>query len=101
MDTGVFDDDRYWITEVHYAKVDPADLLVVVTVTNAGPDADTVHVLPTAWFRNTWSWDLGTPKPVMEATGAASARWSTRSSAPWSCWLTAGRTAPSRICCSA
>ena len=47
---------------------------MVVTVTNAGPDADTLHVLPTAWFRNTWSWDFGAPKPVMEATGATSAR---------------------------
>jgi hypothetical protein len=74
LDTGVFDGDRYWITEVHYAKADPADLLMVVTVTNAGPEADTVHVLPTAWFRNTWSWDVGPAKPVMEATGAAAAR---------------------------
>ena len=74
LDTGAFDGDRYWITEVHYAKADPTDLLMVVTVTNAGPEADTLHVLPTAWFRNTWSWDFGAPKPVMEATGAASAR---------------------------
>ena len=47
---------------------------MLVTVTNAGPDADTLHVLPTAWFRNTWSWDLGAPKPVMEAAGEASVR---------------------------
>jgi hypothetical protein len=73
LDTGAFDGDRYWITEVHYAKADPTDLLMVVTVTNAGPEADTLHVLPTAWFRNTWSWDLGAPKPVMEATNATSA----------------------------
>jgi hypothetical protein len=73
LDTGVFDGDRYWIIEVHYAKADPTDLLMNITVTNAGPDAATVHVLPTAWFRNTWSWDLGAPKPVMEATGEASA----------------------------
>jgi hypothetical protein len=68
MDTGVFDDNRYWITEVHYAKADPTDLLMAISVTNAGPEADTLHVLPTAWFRNTWSWDIGAPKPVMEAT---------------------------------
>jgi hypothetical protein len=73
LDTGAFDGDRYWITEVCYAKADPTDLLMVVTVTNAGPDAGTLHVLPTAWFRNTWSWDLGAPKPVMEATGETSA----------------------------
>jgi hypothetical protein len=74
LDTGVFDDDRYWITEVHYAKADPTDLLMEITVTNAGPETDTLHVLPTAWFRNTWSWDHGAPKPVMEATGETSAR---------------------------
>jgi hypothetical protein len=74
LDTGVFDDDRYWITEVHYAKADPTDLLMLVSVTNAGPDAGTLHVLPTAWFRNTWSWDIGAPKPVMEAAGEASVR---------------------------
>ena len=74
MDTGVFDNDRYWITEVHYAKADPTDLLIHITVTNAGPDAGTLHVLPTAWFRNTWSWDFGAPKPVMAATGETSAR---------------------------
>jgi hypothetical protein len=65
LDTGVFDLDRYWITEVVYAKADPTDLLVTIRVTNAGPDAETIHVLPTAWFRNTWSWDAAQPKPEM------------------------------------
>ena len=74
LDTGIFDGDRYWITEVHYAKADPTDVLMVVTVTNAGPETDTLHVLPTAWFRNTWSWDLAAPRPVMTAAGATSAR---------------------------
>ena len=69
LDTGVFDGDRYWITEVHYAKADPTDVLMRVTVTNAGPEAGTLHVLPTAWFRNTWSWDVDAPKPVMAADG--------------------------------
>ena len=41
-------------------------------MTNAGPDADTVHVLPTAWFRNTWSWELDAPRPRMAATGDTS-----------------------------
>ena len=44
---------------------DPDDLLMSIRVTNAGPDTDTVHVLPTAWFRNTWSWDHDAPKPAM------------------------------------
>ena len=69
LDTGVFDQDRYWITEVYYAKDDPTDLLMTVRVTNAGPEADTLHVLPTAWFRNTWSWDVDAPKPVLAGAG--------------------------------
>ena len=71
LDTGVFNDDRYWITEVHYAKADPTDVLMTVRITNAGPDAGTVHVLPTAWFRNTWSWDTGAPKPVLAGAGGS------------------------------
>jgi hypothetical protein len=72
LDTGAFDGDRYWITEVWYAKDEPTDLLMTVRITNAGPTADTVHVLPTAWFRNTWSWDVGATKPVMAMTGESS-----------------------------
>ena len=57
IDTGVFDDGRYWIVEVHYAKAGLDDILMTVEVTNAGPERADLHVLPTAWFRNTWSWD--------------------------------------------
>ena len=74
LDTGVFDHDRYWITEVWYAKADPTDVLMTVRVTNAGPDAGTVHVLPAAWFRNTWSWDTGAPKPVLAGAGGSAIR---------------------------
>jgi len=73
LDTGVFNEDRYWIVEVHYAKASPDDLLMKISVTNQGPDADTLHVLPTAWFRNTWSWEIDAPKPDMEAAGGTSA----------------------------
>jgi hypothetical protein len=72
LDTGAFDGDRYWITEVTYAKASPDDLLIAISVTNAGPDAQTLQVLPTAWFRNTWSWggsDAG--RPEMTADGEA------------------------------
>ena len=69
LDTGAFDDDRYWITEVHYAKAGPDDLLMAIQVTNAGPEADTIHVLPTAWFRNTWSWGHDEPRPGLRASG--------------------------------
>ena len=72
LDTDAFAGDRYWIVEVQYAKADPLDLLMSVKVTNAGPDPDTLHVLPSAWFRNTWSWDVGAAKPRLEATGPAS-----------------------------
>src|SRR5262245_37318190 len=70
LDTGAFDEDRYWIVEVDYAKADPHDLLMTVRVTNAGPEADTLHVLPTAWYRNTWSWGIdGENKPELRLDG--------------------------------
>ncbi len=72
LDTGAFDGDRYWITEVHYAKAAPDDLLMAIQVTNAGPEDDSIHVLPTAWFRNTWAWDAGEPKPGLSASAEAS-----------------------------
>jgi len=56
LDTGLFDNDRYFDVLVEYAKAAPDDLLVRVTVTNRGPDPATLHVLPQLWFRNTWSW---------------------------------------------
>jgi hypothetical protein len=70
VDTGVFDDARYWITEVCYAKSGPDDILMTVEVTNASPDEAELHVLPTAWFRNTWSWTSGADKPELEARPA-------------------------------
>jgi hypothetical protein len=57
LDTGIFDDDRYWVVDVTYAKAGPTDTLMTIDVTNAGPDAEVLHVLPTLCFRNTWSWD--------------------------------------------
>jgi hypothetical protein len=72
LDTGAFDEDRYWIVEVHYAKADPTDLLMSVQITNAGPEAETLHVLPSLWFRNTWSWYQEAVKPELIATGPAS-----------------------------
>jgi len=74
LDTGIFDDDRYWAVEVRYAKADPTDLLMEIEVTNVGPERATLHVLPTAWFRNTWSWDLGAERPALFADGDHSFR---------------------------
>ncbi len=56
LDTGVFDLDRYWSVEVCYAKASPTDVLMAITAENQGPDEAELHVLPTLWFRNTWSW---------------------------------------------
>ncbi|TQM64247.1 MGH1-like glycoside hydrolase domain-containing protein [Humibacillus xanthopallidus] len=71
IDTGIFDDDRYWVVDVVHAKADPHDLLMEIRVTNAGPDEATLHVLPQLWFRNTWSWDVGAVTPSLAATGPA------------------------------
>ncbi len=67
LDTGVFDDDRYWVVEVDYAKAAPHDILMRVRVTNAGPDDASLDVLPTVWFRNTWAWDEGADRPELRA----------------------------------
>ena len=56
FDAGVFDDGRYWIVDVTYAKATPTEVLARVTVHNHGPDAASIDVLPTMWFRNTWRW---------------------------------------------
>jgi len=75
-DTGAFAGNRYWITEVRYAKAAPDDILMTIEVTNAGPDTAELHVLPTAWFRNTWSWGEGADKPELAAAGDASSGFS-------------------------
>ena len=70
LDTGIFDDDRYFDVFVEYAKESPEDILVRITVHNRGPEAARLRVLPTLWFRNTWSWDEEEPKPSLRAVGA-------------------------------
>ena len=65
LDTGIFDEDRYFDVFVEYAKADPEDMLVRISVHNRGPETAQLHVLPTLWFRNTWSWGDGKPKPVL------------------------------------
>jgi len=69
IDTGVFDEDRYWQVTVDYAKAAPGDLLMRVRVRNMGPDQATLHVLPTLWFRNTWTWQPGSPTPALSLDG--------------------------------
>ncbi|WHZ13436.1 MAG: glucosidase [Nitrospira sp.] len=65
LDTGVFDDDRYFDVFVEYAKASPEDLLLRIQVINRGPDQAELTVLPTLWFRNTWSWGLDVRRPRM------------------------------------
>jgi Mannosylglycerate hydrolase MGH1-like glycoside hydrolase domain len=70
LDTGIFEDDRYFDVFVEYAKASPEDILIRITVHNRGPEAARLRVLPTLWFRNTWSWDKEQPKPSLRAVGA-------------------------------
>jgi hypothetical protein len=65
LDTGIFDDDRYFDVFVEYAKADPEDTLIRISVHNRGPEAAQIHVLPTLWFRDTWSWSDDEIKPVL------------------------------------
>ena len=66
LDTGIFDEDRYFDVFVEYAKESPEDLLIRITVHNRGPETAALHVLPTLWFRNTWSWTEDSSKPSLE-----------------------------------
>ena len=74
LDTGVFDDDRYFDVEVEYAKANPTDTAIRITVTNRGPEPAAIHLLPTLWFRNTWSWGGDEPRPAMRGTEVGETR---------------------------
>jgi Mannosylglycerate hydrolase MGH1-like glycoside hydrolase domain len=63
IDTGIFDDDRYFDVFVEYAKAGPEDILIRIEAINRGPEAAELHLLPTLWFRNTWCWGLDARKP--------------------------------------
>jgi hypothetical protein len=66
LDTGIFNEDRYFDVFVEYAKQDPEDLLIQISVINRGPETASLRVLPTLWFRNTWTFWEGTPKPSLK-----------------------------------
>ena len=71
MDTGVFAENRYFDVVVEYAKDAPEDILTRISVTNHGPERAELHLLPTVWFRNTWSWGNDGERPVLrKASGA-------------------------------
>ncbi len=69
LDTGVFNENRYYDVQVEYAKAAAEDLLIRITVTNRGPEAQRLQLLPTLWFRNTWSWGKADEKPSLKSLG--------------------------------
>jgi hypothetical protein len=71
LDTGVFDQNRYFDVFVEYAKESPEDILIQITICNRGPDPAELHVLPTLWFRNEWSWVGNPDRPALERSGDA------------------------------
>ena len=73
LDTGIFDDDRYFDVIVEYAKAADDDILMLVTAHNRGPEPATLHLLPTLWFRNTWSWGGDEARPAIAASAGIAA----------------------------
>jgi hypothetical protein len=71
LDTGVFDDDRYFDVFVEYAKAGPDDILIKISAHNRGPQTAELHVLPTLWFRNWWSWEAGAERPGLNQVGSS------------------------------
>ena len=67
-DTDILREQRYFDVSLEYAKVDPDDLFICVTATNRGPESADLHILPTLWFRNTWSWGRDNRRPVLRAS---------------------------------
>ena len=65
LDTGVFEGNRYFDVFVEYAKCDVEDVLIKITAINRGPDSAVLHLLPTLWFRNTWSWGMDLRRPIV------------------------------------
>ena len=65
IDTGLFDHDRYFDVFIEYAQVEPGDILLRITAHNRGPDPAPLHLLPTVWFRNTWSWNEDAARPEL------------------------------------
>jgi len=84
LDTGVFEQNRYWDVQVHYAKRSPEEIHANILAYNSGPEEATLHLLPTLWFRNTWSWDdADVDKPVLKAIAPPKgASWAVRADHP-------------------
>jgi hypothetical protein len=69
IDTGIFDESRYFDVTIEYAKAEPEDILLRVTVVNRGPAAAPLHLLPQLWARNSWSWTESAPRPLLRLEG--------------------------------
>ena len=83
LDTGVFQENRYWDVEVTYAKENPEKIYATIRVINRGPEKASLHLLPTLWFRNTWSWDKEeAPKPLLQAAKSGNAAWAVEAEHP-------------------
>jgi hypothetical protein len=74
IDTGLFDENRYFDVYVEYAQASPDDILMRITVENRGAEPAALEVLPQIWFRNTWSWEAGSERPQLTRTGQGSLR---------------------------
>jgi hypothetical protein len=96
LDTGVFDQNRYFDVFVEYAKASPEDILIQITIANRGPEAAEVHVLPTLWFRNQWSWQRSADRPRLHQVGATPGTGVIQASAPdlGECWLSCAGDVP-------
>src|SRR5262245_26339424 len=94
VDTGVFDQSRYFDVMVEYAKAAAEDLLIRVSVTNRGPEAAAIEVLPTLWFRNTWQWGRDSRRPSIAAMPNGRRKWSAMIAKHWQLGEYA-------LCCSA
>ncbi len=87
IDTGIFAEDRYFDIFVEYAKADVNDMLIRLTVINRGPEAATLHLMPTLWFRNTWAWGYANPKPVLERQGSSTIRAAEKTLGEFELWM--------------
>ena len=83
LDTGIFEDRRYWDVEVRYAKANPEEIHIRIIASNRGPDTKTLHILPTLLFRNTWSWGDEQVKPnLSEMPSPKDAQWAVKAEHP-------------------
>ena len=83
LDTGVFNDNRYFDVEVRYAKASPDEIHIRVIATNRGPETATIHLIPQLWFRNDWSWGDPVDKPMLKAIAAPTgAQWAVQAEHP-------------------